>query len=258
MAEAQLDLGRRMSCVPTVLVGDWVYIRPDSFADQALASDPAKMPAVGYVAHKQGSDLCFVKTGGIYQRSPQVFTPGDEVYISDTQPGRIQVGPPTSFGAVRQKAGDADPDGISIIVNIDLKEEISVNLSAGGEVVRDYAVGVVFGDVVYVRNDGVYDKASCVSEATVHALAVAKSLDDPTAGKAKVVFSGDVAAYAGLTIGKTYILGQTPGSIVAEDDTLNPDYPDQTPGSGHIRAEVGVAVAANTLFVGTIRDYDEF
>lgn len=258
MGESQLFLGRRMVCDSAVAVDDWVYVDPISGkAELADASDIAKMPSVGYVSHKQGADLCFVKNDGIYQRVPQIFTPGDELFISTTQPGRIVVGAPGA-AALLQKVGDADPDGISVIVNMEIKDIASLTVTAGGEVVRPYAAGVLLRDVVYLRADGVVDRASAAAEVTMKHRGVISSLDDPVLGQAKVLFAGDQAGFAGLTIAKMYIAGQSAGSIVAEDDTGNPNYPDTTPGSGHIRAEIGVAAKADTLLVGTLRDFDEF
>lgn len=257
MADVQLDIGRRMPCDSAVAVGDWVYIRGDAKADLADASDAAKMPSIGWVTFKEGTDLCFVKTAGLYRRSPQTFTPGAEVFVSDTQPGRITETDPVG-AAVRQKAGDADPDGISVIVNLELKDIFDVTVAAGGEVVRPYAVGVLLRDVVYTRSDGVVDRASCVAEGTMKGRGVISALDDPIVGQAKVIFAGDLAGFSGLTIGTMYIAGQSAGSIVAESDTGNADYPDETPSSGHIRAEIGMAVKADTIMVGTLRDFDEF
>ncbi len=256
MAELQLDLGRRMSCDSAVLVGDWVYIRSDGVADLADASDPTKMPAVGFVSQKQGVDLAFVKSSGLYRRSPESWTPGTELYISETQPGRLRIGTPPT-GTV-QKAGDVDPDGITVIVNIDLTPEIDVSVVAGGEVIRSYAPGVLVRDVVYLRTDGVVDRASAASPVTIAGRGVVSSIDDPSPGLCKVLLSGDLTGFVGLSIGKTYIAGVAAGSIIAEDDILNPNYPDQTPSSGHVRAEIGEAAAADKLQVGTQRDYDIF
>ena len=129
--------------------------------------------------------------------------------------------------------------------------------AASGTVVRPYAVGVSVRDVVYIRPDGVADRASATAVSTGIAVGFAETLDTPSIGFAVIRFSGDLGGFSGLVPGSLYLLGQSVGSIVEETDTGNIDYPDVTPQSGHVVHEVGISVSTTTLFVGVTRDFIE-
>lgn len=121
---------------------------------------------------------------------------------------------------------------------------------AGGNVlIRSFAVGVVANDVVYQDATGDVDRANADAAATGLPLGVVRAIDSPAAGQAIVVMGGDVGGFAGLTVGARYILSTADGGIVAESDTGDANYPDTTPGSGHVLAPVGIAGAADTLAV---------
>jgi len=130
--------------------------------------------------------------------------------------------------------------------------------AAGGTVIRTFAAGVSVRDVVYIRADGVADRATATTVITGIAAGFVEVLNSPSAGQAVIRFSGDLGGFTGLDPGKLYILGQSVGSIVEETDTGNGNYPDVTQGSGHVIHEVAVAVNATTLFVGVTRDFIEF
>ena len=140
--------------------------------------------------------------------------------------------------------------------NIPIEDVTGITASAS-DIFRTYVVGAAAGDIVYQKSDGTVDKASCTTVTTGKVIGAIVTIDDPSAGSAKIRFSGDLGGFSGLVTGKMYILGQTPGSIVAEDDTGNPDYPNVTVGSGHVIAEVGTAASADTLYLQTNRDFEE-
>lgn len=112
--------------------------------------------------------------------------------------------------------------------------------------IRQYAPGVVVNDVVYQRADDLVDKADASAAATGVPLGVVSAIDSPAAGQCRVLQFGDRTGFAGLTPGETYIVSTTPGALVGLADTANPIYPDQTPGSGHVIAPVGVGGPAGT------------
>jgi len=258
MATATIDLGRRMLRDTIVGVGDWVYARPDGKVDLADASDAAKMPSVGYVTHIESPDLCYVRDTGPYKRVAQVFLPGVYHFISPTIPGRVIVGPAPPVGAVVvQQAGIGDPDGLTLLVNMDVRDEISIVVSAG-DIVRAYAPGVLLNDAVFQGSSGAVERANATSLSTSPAIGFVVALDSPTIGQALIRRSGDVPGLSGLIAGKEYILASSDGKIVSADDTLNPDYPDTTPGSGHMMQEVGIAGSSTVLLAGPNRDYQEF
>lgn len=114
---------------------------------------------------------------------------------------------------------------------------------------RPYVPGVLVNDVVYQTALGSVDKASATAAVLAKVLGVVTALDVPAVGMAQILVLGDQAGFLGLVPGEVYILSQAPGGIVGESDTLNPDYPDTTPGSGEVLIEVGIAGSATTLFV---------
>jgi hypothetical protein len=128
----------------------------------------------------------------------------------------------------------------------------------GVDLIRTYAGGVVLGDAVYQRNDGLIDRADASTLATAGAfLGFVIAIDSPGPGQAEVRFHGDASVFGGLTPGGIYILASSPGQVVLETDTGNINYPDTTPGSGHILREVGVAGTATKMFVEASRDFEE-
>lgn len=134
--------------------------------------------------------------------------------------------------------------------------------TAGGggaaDIIRSFAVGVVAGDAVYQRNDGLVDKADATLVSTSEAfVGFVTAIDTPSPGQATIRFHGDLGIFGGLTVGEVYILSTSPGAVVGLSDTGNPIYPDTTPSSGHVIREVGNAGTATTLFVEASRDFEE-
>jgi len=128
-----------------------------------------------------------------------------------------------------------------------------------GEIVRVYTIGVNVGDGVYQKSDGTVDLSDASSVATSEAfLGFVRLKDAPLAGQVTITFHGDLGAFSGLVTGSSYILASSPGLVVGISDTGNPNYPDTTPGSGHVMREVGHAATATTLFVEASRDFEEF
>ena len=171
----------------------------------------------------------------------------------------------TSDGAF---PGGADPSSNSLILNdgnqdIPPDEVDSFLTPAAGSgstttLIRTFTAGVAVRDVVYQKTDGTVDRASASAVTTSATIAgIVEAINVPSAGKCIVRFAGDLSGFVGLTVGSIYILGTSVGSIVEETDTGSGDYPDVTPNSGHVFAEVGHAVSTTTLMVGTIRDFDQ-
>lgn len=127
-----------------------------------------------------------------------------------------------------------------------------------GVISRPYAAGVGVRDLVYQRSDGVVDLASCTAVSTSILAGFVEQIDVPTAGFAVVRYLGDLDGFTGLTVGEIYILGQSAGSIVEETDTVDANYPDETPQSGHTRYKVGLAASSSKLWVDISRGFDEY
>jgi hypothetical protein len=113
--------------------------------------------------------------------------------------------------------------------------------------VRPYTVGVLLRDPVYQKADGTVGRADASTQTTGVVIGVVTAVNVPIPGQCQIVDIGDVGGYVGLITGDVYILGSVPGVLVRETDTLNPNYPNTTPGSGHVLVEVGVAASATTL-----------
>jgi len=91
---------------------------------------------------------------------------------------------------------------------------------------------LVVGDIgkpvkVDPLNDDTVVLAGADLSAAEPALGILVAIDDPAVGSCIVRSLGFVSGYpaATFTRGKRYILGRTLGTLVAADDTLNPDYP---------------------------------
>jgi len=121
-------------------------------------------------------------------------------------------------------------------------------------IIGTYAVGVLVLDPVYVRADGVFDRADATAFATGRPLGFASVLDVPAGGDVQVTYTGELDGFVGLVPGEIYVMGTTPGVIVREGDTGNPNYPGS---AGNLVFEVGKALSATKLFVNCTRDYHE-
>ena len=129
--------------------------------------------------------------------------------------------------------------------------------TGGGALIRPYTAGVVVRSVVYQKTDGTVDRADASAVSTGIPVGLVEAMDVPAIGMCVVRFAGDLGGFVGLVTGSIYLLSTAPGGIVEETDVGNINYPDVTPGSGNVIAEVGIAGSATTLFVGTIRDFEE-
>jgi len=126
-------------------------------------------------------------------------------------------------------------------------------------VTRPYQAGVTLRDAVYQRSDGRADKTDASDYLKVELfLGFVSALDVPSAGLCTIQYGGDLAGFAGLTVGRVYILSTTPGGVVDITDTGNLAYPNTTPGSGHAQLEVGLAGTATTLFIEPGREPEAF
>jgi hypothetical protein len=127
-----------------------------------------------------------------------------------------------------------------------------------GVISRLYETGVAVRDVVYQKANGKVEKASCATVATSILAGFVEQIDVPMVGYAVIRYLGDLEGFTGLTVGEIYLLGQTAGLIVEETDTVDVDYPDETPQSGHTRYKVGLAASASKLWVDISRGFDEY
>jgi hypothetical protein len=128
--------------------------------------------------------------------------------------------------------------------------------AASQDIYRPYAAGVVVGSAVYQRTDGVADRTNAGAVSTSDPfLGFVMALDTPSVGTAQIRTRGDLGGFSGLSVGEIYILSTTLGGIVSENDTLNPNYPDVTPGSGDVMREVGSPSSATNLFIEGSRDF---
>jgi len=170
-------------------------------------------------------------------------------------PGGVLIEVPTE---IVQPPGPPLPAGWTIQANGTGGFIIGPPSATGTVLTRPYTLGVIAHDVVYQKADGSVDKADASTVATGIPIGFVEVMDSPVVGKCVVRFAGDLAGFAGLLPGKIYILSTAPGVIVEETDTGNVNYPDTTPGSGNVIAEVGIAGSATTMFVGTVgRDFEE-
>ena len=104
--EAELENFVVCDCPASVEVGDLVYQTATSgLVDQALASDPARIDVIGWVAEKPTTTTCKV-TNDIGPVPSSGLTPGDVLYLSPTTPGKVtSTGP--SFPDALVKVGSA-------------------------------------------------------------------------------------------------------------------------------------------------------
>jgi len=126
--------------------------------------------------------------------------------------------------------------------------------SGAGSIVRQYAAGVGLLNPVYQRTDGLVDMASAASISTGRVLGIVTAIDNPSVGDVTITYLGDIGGFGGYTPGELILLGTAPGSIVAESDVGNLNYPDNP---GNIVHEIGTIGPNNTLFVNTTRDFNE-
>lgn len=131
-------------------------------------------------------------------------------------------------------------------IRLDFQSDFLDKGLAIGVLIRPYAVGVVVGDAVYQRADGLVDKANATSDVAMPAVGIVEQLDFPAVGQAVIRYDGDSLVIPGLTTGKIYIVSTAPGLLVAEDDTGNPIYPGA---AGNIQQQIGIASGAALLFV---------
>jgi len=145
-----------------------------------------------------------------------------------------------------------------VVIGLDILIGAGGGGGGGDDLVRTYTGGVLLRDAVYQKSDGTVDRADASSVATAEAfLGFVTAVDFPGVGQVTIRFHGDLSGFAGLVVGETYILSTSPGQVVGITDTINPNYPSQTPGSGHVMREVGHAGATNTLFCEASRDFEE-
>jgi len=98
----------------TEAVLEWVYISGTDTVDEADASDPTKMLAVGMIVEKPTAILAVVKTDGKVLTTGKGWTPNDPVYISDTTPGDIVRVPP-GMGTVQRVGTVVHDDGGAVV-----------------------------------------------------------------------------------------------------------------------------------------------
>jgi hypothetical protein len=105
--------------------------------------------------------------------------------------------------------------------------------------------GVLVTDAVYLSGAGTVDKADSDDALKQPLIGVVSAKPTPTT--CVVTNYGEAGVFAGLTVGATYYLGTTPGSIT----TVAPSAP------GNIVQRIGFAKTATILVVFTDRDWTE-
>jgi len=125
---------------------------------------------------------------------------------------------------------------------------------SAGNIIRQYAVGVNLLDPVYQRADGLAERADATSVTTGKVLGIVTSIDSPCVGDVTITYLGDISGFVGYSPGDLLILGTAPGSVIAESDTGNINYPNAP---GNVIHEIGTFGPSNTLFVNTTRDFQE-
>lgn len=150
--------------------------------------------------------------------------------------------------------GYALPLKITLYRYIGLKGVAAGSVGGAGTLIRSYTAGVGLLDPVYQKADGTVDKASAAAFTTGRTLGIITAIDNPCLGEVTITYLGDVGGFGSFTPGETLLLGLTPGSIVAESDVGNLDYPDNP---GNIVHELGTMGPNNVLFINTTRDFNE-
>lgn len=128
-------------------------------------------------------------------------------------------------------------------------------LHSGLKLVRTFTVGVAVRDPVYQKADGTVGRADATSLATMPAIGVVTVIDAPLPGQCMIAVQEDFDGFSGLSPRKIYLVGTSPGSIVAEDDTGNPDYPSLVVESREVTQKIGIAASATILFINADLDF---
>lgn len=211
-----------------------VYI--DAANDVALAdaSNPAKMPAIGFIA---GIDLVAPRPYRV-QYSEELtgfigLTPGANYYVSAAVPGVITTVPP--IGNIVQSVGVAR-NATTLIVNLESFSSGATPANTG-----TYTSGVLLSlrDLVYVSATDDVARADASNSAKMPAIGLVVAIDLATARPYTVQFTGEVGGFSGLTPGFAYYASDTtPGAI--------------THAIGLIDQVVGIAKDATTLILGSV------
>ena len=93
------------ACPATVAVNDVVYVSGSGTADKALASDPARMPARGFVVSKPTATSCVISQNGEFPIAG--FTAQQSLYVSAVSAGALSATPPATIGHVEQSVAFA-------------------------------------------------------------------------------------------------------------------------------------------------------
>lgn len=112
------------ACPSGASVRDAVYISGSDAVDLADASDPAKMPAIGFIATKPTATTCTIQDEDELGGFTVPLTPGARYYISQTTPGGITTTVPSSPG-VEQQAGWAK-DATTLKVELGVRPEANL------------------------------------------------------------------------------------------------------------------------------------
>lgn len=108
------------SCPTSASVRDAVYISGPGAADLTDASNPAKMPAIGFIATKPTPTTCTIQDEDELAGFSGL-TPGARYYFSQSTPGGITTTAPTAPG-VEQQAGHAK-DATTLKVELGVSPE---------------------------------------------------------------------------------------------------------------------------------------
>lgn len=102
---------------------------------------------------------------------------------------------------------------------------------------------VMIGDLVYIKDDDLVDRASGEAEATAPAVGLVRS--KPSSTQAIIVYGGEMNGFSGLMKAQTYYLSADPGQV-----TL---VPPMDPGG--VVQKIGFARSSTTLVLRMDRDF---
>jgi hypothetical protein len=94
-----------LDCDETVQENDFVYIDAnDNVVKKALSNSLLTMPAIGKVIKKKEASKCIIVRFDVedIDVGDEVISPNQPYFISDTDAGKLRVGPPTDPDTVMQ------------------------------------------------------------------------------------------------------------------------------------------------------------
>lgn len=151
--------------------------------------------------------------------------------------------------AVEDTAGNFPPPSIRAYKDLEsiLAFLATSSGGAGGTFVASFTnSALTAGDPVAVVSSDTVDQADA-TDSDLPAVGICIAVDSPAVGQCTVQVSGETSVFGGLTVGERYILSTAPGTILAEADTGDPDYPSA---SGEFIQAIGTALTSTSMIIG--------